>query len=99
MARPRSSLYVYFKLPAADAGLFQRLTVMQAELAWQTGVDARLLHRRDDALTWMEVYEGIADADAFQVALDAALRQHGIDTAIPSRHLEWFVPFDAAPAP
>ncbi|MCW3481393.1 DUF4936 family protein [Neisseriaceae bacterium JH1-16] len=99
MARPRSSLYVYFKLPAADTALFQRLSAMQAELAWQTGADARLLHRRDDSLTWMEVYEGIADADAFQAALDAALVRHGIDAASPPRHLEWFVPFDAAPAP
>jgi len=90
---------VYFKLAAPDAALFHRLTAMQAELAWQTGADARLLQRRDDALTWMEVYEGIADADAFARALDAALQRHGIDPADPARHLEWFVPFDAPPAP
>jgi hypothetical protein len=86
------SLYVYFKLAAPDAALCGRLSAMQSELARQTDVSARLMRRRDDTLTWMEVYEGIVDPDAFTLTLAEALAKHGIDAASPPRHLEWFVP-------
>lgn len=87
------TLYVYFKLdkqPRVEVA--QVLSVVQAELAASSGVSTRMMRRRDDADTWMEVYEGIADAEAFSAALRAGLAQHGWDRFGMARHEEWFVP-------
>lgn len=89
------SLYVYYRL-AADcdrAAAMTAVRAMQAALAHRSGVCGELQQRRDDALTWMEVYSGIADGTAFEAALADAVASHRIATLTGSaeRHLERFV--------
>ncbi|MCD5361759.1 DUF4936 family protein [Chromobacterium aquaticum] len=83
-------LYCYFKADADDAALLSRLRALQSALQARTGVPGRLLRRRDDAGTWMEVYEGISDADAFLHAWLEISVECGL--AALSRHEEWFQP-------
>ena len=87
------ALYLYYKVACFDADLHRRLLALQQELGARCGVTARLLRRRDDPNTWMEVYEGIADDAAFASALVEAEQRHGIDVLIGARHAEWFQPF------
>ena len=67
------SYYIYYRVAQPDEAqmLVQRI---QAELKDKTGIDGRLLRKRDDPLTWMEIYEGVADAGSFELCLSAAVR-------------------------
>ena len=56
------------------------------ELEKQTGVRGRWMHRRDDPLTYMEVYEGVKDEKAFE----ALLEREGAKLGVP-RKVERFV--------
>jgi hypothetical protein len=88
-----ASLYVYYKT-APDATVAPRVHAMQSELARQSGVQGRLMRRRDDACTWMEIYQGIRDLDAFEATLAEAVARHGLeDLPRPGerRHAERFV--------
>jgi quinol monooxygenase YgiN len=68
--------YVYYRIPLDQAeGVKRVVTALQEEVLKQTGVRGRLLHRRDDPTTWMEVYEGIADEQAFDASLAAAVER------------------------
>ena len=88
------SYYIYYR--ASDTGPRIRAAVraMQAALARGTGVHGRLLHRRDDATTWMEVYEGVADPAGFETQLAAAVDRFGLREFLApgaDRHIERFV--------
>jgi len=58
----------------------------------RTGVTGRLLARRDEPATWMEVYEGVDDAGGFGRTLDALAAKHGVLAFIEDgrRHTERF---------
>lgn len=88
-----ASLYVYYKT-AADARVAPRVQAMQEELARRCGVQGRLLRRRDDASTWMEVYEGLLEPEWFEAMLAEAVAHHRLeDLPRPGerRHMERFV--------
>lgn len=62
--------YVYYKVDAAKAAeLKPRVERMFASIEKQTGVRGRWMRRRDDAGTYMEVYEGVRDEAAFEAVL------------------------------
>ena len=91
------TLYVYFKLdetePALIGSLADLTVAMQEDLAGSaTCTRQALLRRRDDALTWMEVYEGIVDAEQFRSVLAEARSRYGLDRFGLIRHEEWFQP-------
>lgn len=95
-------LYLYYRLRAdIDACIARtRVRAMQAELARHTGIDGRLMRRADDAGTWMEVYEGIADRAVFVHALESAAAAHGLADLLEAggaRHLECFIEKDTNP--
>lgn len=90
------SLYLYYQVAVPDARLRQTVQALQQELCARCGVSARLLRRRDDPATWMEVYEGIADDTAFAATLAEAEQRHGIAALSGPRHAEWFQPLDEA---
>ena len=73
------SYYVYYKVPRENAER-ARASVerVQSELAASTGVRGRLLRRRDDDTTWMEVYEDVHDAARLESELAALVRRHGV---------------------
>jgi hypothetical protein len=56
------------------------------EVERKCGVRGRWMRRRDDPATYMEVYEGVSDAAAFE----ALLEREGAKLGVP-RRLERFV--------
>ncbi len=85
----RYNLYIYYRLTGIDSPSLATLGAMQAELASLSGIQGQLLRKRDDATTWMEIYEGIDDDLAFTACLSQALAKH--DIPAHGRHEEWFV--------
>jgi hypothetical protein len=85
-----ANLYVYYRTSGNFLPDKQLATDLLAEVSRLTGITGRLLQRRDDAGTWMEIYEGIADCDVFDQQLAAALardaRWHSL-----IRKQEWFI--------
>jgi hypothetical protein len=67
---------------------------MQSALAARTGVSGRLMERRSDTSTWMEIYEAVADPTAFEIALDIETQAHHLAELVEpgaARHMERFV--------
>ena len=58
----------------------------------RTGVAGRLLARRDEPSTWMEVYENVDDTGGFGRMLDRLAAEHGVLSFIEDgrRHTERF---------
>jgi len=79
--------YVYYKLPpervAELRGMVERLF---QEIERQCGVRGRWMRRRDDPTTYMEVYEEVKDATAFEALLEREGAKLGV-----ARKLERFV--------
>ena len=79
--------YVYYKVdPRGLAELRAAVEVLFAVVERQCGVRGRWMHRRDDPTTYMEVYEGVADAAAFE----ALLEREGAGLGV-QRRIERFV--------
>lgn len=87
--------YVYYRIAAdADLGAARgRVRAMQQALHEHTEVAGRLLERRDDPHTWMEIYDAVSDP-GFEHALQREVEAAGVDRLIEpgsSRHVERFV--------
>ncbi len=84
--------YVYYRVTQPQqAGVAVR--GMQSELLVRSGVRGRLLTKRDEPGLWMEVYEGVNDAPAFEAELDrliAAMKLEGFLAPGSRRHTECF---------
>lgn len=62
--------YVYFKVaPDAETRARELAQALVADVRRETGIAGTLLRRRDDPSTWMEVYLGVADGQAFEAVL------------------------------
>lgn len=86
------SYYIYYRIaqPAQARRLVQRI---HAALKDKTGIDGRLLRKRDDPTTWMEIYEGVGDAGAFEQCLAAAVQATNFAAVLVTgdvRHMECF---------
>lgn len=86
--------FVYYKLdPQAARQLVPQLRQLQADAA-DGRVRARLMKRVDDedgVVTMMEVYEGIAEPQAFEARLAAAVTRAGLPESLAAqRRLERF---------
>ncbi len=85
-------LYIYYRVDDPAAAL-ARVHAMQQALAERSGVRGRLMQRRDDAATLMEIYAGVTDCAVFESMLDAAVREHRLEDLIAAgaaRHTERF---------
>ena len=91
-----SSYYIYYKVTAAQAAqVRQAVTELQRSLGSKTGIQGRLLCRRDQADTWMEIYENVQDERAFEAALAEDLERIGFGALLgagASRYTEVFRP-------
>lgn len=89
-----AQLYVYYRLAAARDDALRTIVGLLAEVEARSGIAGRLLMRRDDEATWMEVYRDVRDVDSFRAMLeDAALRHGAAGIAHDgARHVECFVP-------
>ena len=66
------SFYIYYEVNARNEDRVRAAALaLQQAVAGATGVQGRLLCRRDKTQTWMEVYEGVPDAAAFQAVLES----------------------------
>jgi hypothetical protein len=73
------SYYIYYRVPAENAARARAVVgAMQRELSDIIGIGGRLLRRRDDETTWMEIYENVADVDRFEAELGALVERHGL---------------------
>jgi hypothetical protein len=87
-----ASVYVYYRIDPAQAPLAAaRIDALLDMMAVHCSAPPRRLQRCDDASTWMEIYEGIADRAVFSAALHAAVAAQGCAAFIQGdRHLECF---------
>jgi len=91
-----ASYYIYYRVRADTEREDAHATVraMQAAIARRTGVHGRLLERAGDDVTWMEIYESVADPAAFEAALRTETEAHQVTDLVEpgsARHLERFV--------
>jgi quinol monooxygenase YgiN len=65
-----TSYYVYYRVdPARVETVRSAVRALFDAIERETGVRGTWMRRRDEATTFMEVYEGVADEHAFEVAL------------------------------
>jgi hypothetical protein len=73
------NFYVYYRVPAQNAERARAaVNALQRELTDITGIGGRLLRRRDDETTWMEIYENVPDAARFEVEIARLAERHGL---------------------
>ena len=73
------SYYIYYRVPVANAARTREAVgALQRELSETTGIGGRLLRRRDDETTWMEIYDNVPDGTRFESKLAELVERHGI---------------------
>jgi len=78
-----SSYYIYYRVPAENAVRARAaVSALQRELSDMTGIGGRLLRRRDDEVTWMEIYENVQDGARFEAGLAELVERHGISALL-----------------
>ncbi len=79
--------YVYYRVdPARLEELRAAIARLLALIERDTGVRGRWMRRRDEATTFMEIYEGVTDEGAFEALLERESAPLGLE-----RHVERFV--------
>ena len=72
------NFYVYYKVsPGQLAKLRPQVQDLFRQIREQFGVQGRWMHRRDDASTYMEVYEGVKQDEETLAAFSALLEREG----------------------
>jgi hypothetical protein len=88
------SFYIYYRVNPAKAGACEpRVRELLNLMRKVTGVQGRLMVKRDEANLWMEVYENVSDDSKFEWELaDAAGKLKIQDYLQPgtARHIECF---------
>ena len=83
--------YVWYTVTVERGDAVRTVADLIAAVEEATGVAGRVLARRDDASTWMEIYENVADAAAFERALATLVRRHDVARISGgARHVERF---------
>jgi hypothetical protein len=79
--------YVYYKVEAGRVPLVGSfVNELFEKIEQQFGIRGRWMRRRDDPSTYMEVYEGVKDAQAFEALLEREGAKLGF-----ARKLECFI--------
>jgi len=83
--------YVWYTVTAEREPAMRVVADLIAAVEDDTGVAGRVLARRDDASTWMEIYENVGDAAAFERTLATLVRRHDVARVSGGlRHVERF---------
>ena len=78
---------MYYRVdPARAASLRAEIEALFGKVERAFGVRGRWMRRRDDAATYMEVYESVGDAPAFEALLEREAAHLGLE-----RRVERFV--------
>lgn len=90
---PATHYYVWYRVAGDPAAARTAIDAALQDVAVEAGVAGRLLVRRDDPRTWMEVYEHVVDGARFERALAAAAARHALPGHAEDgvRHVEPFV--------
>jgi hypothetical protein len=87
--------FIYYRIDAGRiAAARAAVARLLARVEERTGVAGHCLQRADDALTWMEIYEPVTDAEAFEMHLREALAHSGLAACLApgeARHDERFI--------
>ncbi len=74
-----TNYYVYYRVDAGQIGFLQvEIRKLFEEIQRQTGISGRWMRRRDDPLTFMEIYEGVKDDTAFDALLERECERLGL---------------------
>ncbi|HKU69983.1 MAG TPA: DUF4936 family protein [Burkholderiales bacterium] len=88
------SFYIYYRVDPAKAGACEpRVRELLTLMRKVTGVQGRLMVKRDEANLWMEVYENVADDSKFEWELADAAGKLKLQTFLQpgtARHIECF---------
>lgn len=75
--------YVYYKLdPASAEASRARVQAIFDAIERDHGIRGRWMRRRDDPATFMEVYEGVRDATAFEALLAREGERLGVERKV-----------------
>lgn len=75
----KASYFIYYRVHATNAARARdAVDALQRALAEATGINGRLLRRRDEETTWMEIYEDVHDGARFEAKLAELAERHGI---------------------
>ena len=85
--------YVWYRITGDPRDARTAIEAMMAEVTRRTGIAGRLLVRRDETSTWMEIYEGVADPAVFEREIAAVFLAHDLARFVAggARHVEAFV--------
>ncbi len=85
--------YVWYRVQGSHADAQRAIAALQDDVAARTAIRGRVLVRRDDPTTWMEIYEGVAAPTVFERELTAAVARNDAASIAHdgARHLEAFV--------
>ncbi len=73
------NFYIYYRVPVQNAERARvAVNEVQRELSGIAGISGRLLRRRDDETTWMEIYENVQDGARFEAELASLVERHGL---------------------
>jgi hypothetical protein len=73
------NFYIYYRVPVQNVERARAAVgALQRELREITGIGGRLLRRRDDETTWMEIYEDVSDAARFEAEIAKLAERHGL---------------------
>ena len=88
--------FVWYAIAGDPQATRAAIDAVMADIARRTGVNGRLLVRRDQPGTWMEIYEDVADAVSFEREIAIVALRHNLSRLIigGTRHVELFVAAD-----
>ena len=84
--------YVWYTVRGGLDTAMRAISRLMTAVEERTGVAGRVLARRDDASTWMEIYENVDDPVRFERALSELVHEHEVLTHVEDarRHTERF---------
>jgi hypothetical protein len=84
--------YVWYRIEGDAAAVRAAVNGVLHDVSLACAVTGRVLVRRKDPTTWMEVWEPVTDPEAFEAALAAAVARHGLEALVAGgRHVERFI--------
>lgn len=88
------SYYIYYRVDAAQtAACAAAVQKLLSAVQKRTGIQGRVLKKRNEPLLWMEIYEPVADEAKFEWELAEAVTACGITALLQdgsARHTECF---------
>jgi Domain of unknown function (DUF4936) len=88
------SYYIYYRVDAAKTGpAAVAVEYLLDAVLRKTGVQGRVMKKRNEPLLWMEIYENVSDEAGFEWQLAEAVAGSGINGLLQpgsARHTECF---------